>query len=200
MTKRQFLDELKTALRGLPQDDVNERLSFYEEMIDDRMEEGLSEEQAVAGVGSVGEIAAQTVAEVPIFKIVKERVKPSRTLRAWEIILLILGFPLWFPLLIAACSVILALYAVVFSLIVSLWAVEISLWAGALGGVCAAIVYAANGNPLQGVAAFGAGLFLIGLSVFAFFGCVAAVKGIGISFKKTLNAVKTLFIKKESAK
>ena len=38
-----FLDELRKGLSGLPEEDIQERLSFYSEMIDDGMEEGLSE-------------------------------------------------------------------------------------------------------------------------------------------------------------
>ena len=56
MTKKQFLDRLGKSLNGLPQEDISERLTFYGEMIDDRAEEGLTEEEAVAGIGSVEEI------------------------------------------------------------------------------------------------------------------------------------------------
>ena len=48
MTKQAFLAALGERLVGLPQKDIEERLTFYSEMIDDRMEEGLSEEEAVA--------------------------------------------------------------------------------------------------------------------------------------------------------
>ena len=65
MNKREFLARLRKELSGLPQSDREERLAFYSEMIDDRMEEGLSEEDAVSAVGSVEEIAAQIVADFP---------------------------------------------------------------------------------------------------------------------------------------
>ena len=39
MTKQEFLAELRRGLSGLPQNDIEERLNFYSEMIDDRMEE-----------------------------------------------------------------------------------------------------------------------------------------------------------------
>ena len=47
MSKSEFLTALRARLGGLPQGDVAERLDFYSELIDDRMEEGLSEEAAV---------------------------------------------------------------------------------------------------------------------------------------------------------
>ena len=51
MRKQEFLVQLRKGLSGLPQDEIEERLTFYEEMLDDRIEEGLSEEQAVLAVG-----------------------------------------------------------------------------------------------------------------------------------------------------
>ena len=41
MNKKDFLARLREGLSGLPQDDVAERLTFYAEMIDDKVEDGL---------------------------------------------------------------------------------------------------------------------------------------------------------------
>jgi hypothetical protein len=41
MNKQEFLTALKKALSPLSKADLEERLSFYSEMIDDRIEEGL---------------------------------------------------------------------------------------------------------------------------------------------------------------
>lgn len=56
MNKQEFLAALAEGLTGLPQADVEERLAFYGEMIDDRMEEGLTEEEAVKEAGPVQDI------------------------------------------------------------------------------------------------------------------------------------------------
>ena len=98
-------------------------MTFYAEMLDDRIEEGLSEEEAVAAAGAVEEIVRQTVDETPLAKIAKERVRPKRHLKAWEIVLLALGSPVWLSLGIAAAAVILAVYVSLWDVIVSLWAV-----------------------------------------------------------------------------
>ena len=37
MNKREFIDKLRTKLKGLPNSDIEERLGFYAEMIDDLM-------------------------------------------------------------------------------------------------------------------------------------------------------------------
>ena len=46
MSKQEFLEQLRRGLPGLPREDIEERLKFYSEMLEDRMEEGLSEEEA----------------------------------------------------------------------------------------------------------------------------------------------------------
>ena len=198
MNKQEFLNALQAGLSGLPQDDIEERLAFYSEMIDDRMEEGMTEEEAVAQAGPIEEIVMQTVDEIPLPKIVKERIRPKRRKSAGEIILLILGFPLWFPLLIAFAAVIFSLYIVIWSLLISLWAVEISLWAGALGGVAAFVICLVRGDTLTGLAFLAAGLVCAGLSVFLFLGCVEASKGVIRLTKTIARWIKTLFIKKEN--
>ena len=65
MTKQEFLSELERALGKLPHAEVEQALAFYDDASSDRMEDGLSEAEAVAGLGPVDEIAAQIAAETP---------------------------------------------------------------------------------------------------------------------------------------
>ena len=198
MNKQEFLTRLGYLLQGLPRQEIDERLNFYSEMIDDRMEEGLSEVEAVAAVGSIEEIFGQIVAEIPLSKIAAARIKPRREISPWESVLLILGFPLWFSLLVAAISVIFSLYVTLWSVVISLWAVFASLAACALGGVAACLVFVFSGNTLTGLAMLAAGIFLAGLSIFAFFGCKAATRGTILLTKKTVLGIKHCFIRKET--
>lgn len=200
MNKEEFLSQLRAALAGLPQDDVEERIEFYSEMIDDRIEEGHTEEEAVGGIGSIDEIASQIVSDVPLAKIVKERVKPSRTLRAWEIVLIVLGAPIWFSLFVAAGAVVFSLYVTLWSLLLSLWAVEVSFVASSVASVAASVFYFVNALPTQGFVMLGAGLFIASMSIFLVFGCVAASKGIVKLTKKIALGIKSLFIRKDSSK
>lgn len=195
MTKQEFLDRLREALSGLPQDEIAERLAFYEEMIDDRTEDGLREEDAVAGLGSVEDIAAQIASEIPLAKLMKAKLKTSRKLKAWSIVLLVL----WLLLLLAAGAVLLSVYIVIWSLTVSLWAVAVSFAAGALGGAAAGIAFFCRGEAPQGLAMLGAGFVLAGLAIFLFFGCRAATKGAWLLTKKITRGVKRLFLRKERA-
>ena len=199
MLKQEFLAQLRDALCGLPQCDIDERLTFYSEIIDDRMEDGLPEEEAVAAVGSVDEIFAQVVADIPFSKIVKERIKPKRRLTAWEIVLLALGSPIWLTLGIALFAVVLSLYISLWAVVISLWAIFAALAGCALGGIVAAIVFACSGNLLTGIAVLGAGILLAGLSIFMFFGCKAATKGTVLLAKKMALSIRNCIIRKEAA-
>ena len=129
-----------------------------------------------------------------------EKIKPKRTLKGWEIALIILGFPLWLPLLIAAGAVVLSLYVVAWSLIVSLWAVEVSFAVSAIGSLVCAVAFFIKGSAAQGVVMIGVSLLMAGLSIFLFFGCVAATRGILRLTKKAALGIKSWFIKKENTK
>ena len=87
MNKQEFLDQLRNGFSGLPREDAEERLAFYADMIDDRMEEGLSEEEAVAAAGSTDEIIAQLMPDLPAVPMQKPANKPRNP---WIIVLLVL--------------------------------------------------------------------------------------------------------------
>ena len=199
MSKQEFLTQLRKGLSGLPQGDIEERLAFYSEMIDDQMEEGLSEEEAVSAVGAVDEIVKQAVAETPLAKIAKERIKSKRRISAGEIVLLVLGSPIWLSLVIAAFAVILSLYISLWAVIVSLWAVFVSLAAGFIGGVLSCIIFAIGGNVASGIAMLAAGIVCAGLSILMFYGCKVVTKGILLLTKKMAIWIKNCFIKKGKA-
>ena len=198
MNKQAFLAQLRKGLSGLPREDIEERLTFYSEMIDDRTEEGLSEEEAVSGIGPVDTIISQSIADTPLAKIAKERISPKRRLKAWEIVLLALGSPVWLSLLIAAFAVILSLYISLWAVIISLWAVFASLIGCALGGIVGGIGFAFD-NRLAGVAMIAAGIVCAGSSIFLFYGCKAATKGTLLLTKTIALGIKNGFVKKEGA-
>lgn len=199
MGKQEFLVQLRKGLSGLPHADIEERLTFYSEMIDDRMEEGLPEAEAVAAAGSVEQIIAQTLADNSLAKIAKDTAKPKKRLKAWEIVLLVLGSPVWLSLLIAAFAVILALYVSLWAILISLWAVFGSLAGCAFGIIAAGIVFVCNSETVAGIAMVGAGLVCAGLAIFMFFGCKAATRGIFVLTKKFTIWVKRRFTGKEKA-
>ena len=199
MNKQEFLAQLRRGLRGLPQEDIEERLTFYGEMIDDRVEDGLSEAEAVAEIGNVGEIVSQIPADTPLTSLVKEKIRPKSPIKPWVIALLILGFPLWFPILISVISIILAAYIVVWSVIISLWAIFISVIAGALSGVVLAIYFVICGKALTALAILAVALLCAGTAILMFFGCLAVTKGVIWLTKKAAVGLKHMLVGKEAS-
>lgn len=185
MTKIQFILALRDKISRLPSSDIEERLGFYSEMIEDRMEEGLLEEEAVAAIGDIDAIAEQILSEAAPkeqSKIVTENKSTAddiqkKHLSPLAIALIILGFPLWFSLLAAAFSAVLALYIALWAVIISLWAILGSLIGCAIGGTVAVIVLFASGHSLTGAALLGCAAVSAGLAILFFYLCKYATKG-----------------------
>lgn len=196
MNKQEFLAQLRKGLSGLPQEDIEERLTFYGEMLEDRMEEVFTEEEAVAAIGDVDEIVLQTVAEIPLAKIAKERIKPKRRMKAWEIVLLALGSPIWLALGLAA-AVVFALYLALWAVVAALWAVWGAIAVCAVGSVPVCVVLAARGGIAGGLAILAAGFVCAGLSIFLFYGCREATRGVWALTKKITIGIKNGLIRKE---
>lgn len=195
--KEQFLNELRSRLKGLPKNEIDERISFYAEMIDDGIEEGLSEEEAVKRIGTVDSVVSQILSEVPFSKLVKEKIKPKRTLKVWEVALIVLGFPLWLPLLLVAFTLILVAYIVIWSLVIVAWSIEFSFIMATIGCLIGCIPIFIHGGALSGLSAMSLGLVSAGISILFFLVCIKICK-VTINFtKKILVSLKNGFLNKE---
>ena len=186
MRKTEFLSELRRSLSGLPQADLEERISFYSEMIDDRIEDGHSEEEVIEGIGPPQDIAAQIKADfAPINNKMKEEKKKTKLhWGPWEIVLLILAAPLLISLASGVLSTIVSVYAGIWAMIISLWACVVALWGVVLGGIAAGLGMICTGAPIGGLAAIATAIFAAGLSIFAFFAALLAGKWTVILTKK----------------
>ena len=181
-------------LSSLPKEDIESRVNFYSEMIDDRIEEGIAEEQAVRELGPANVIAAQTIIDLAGQKKEHDDVKIKRTRKGWEIALIAIGSPIWFSLLISAAAVV---FSVTLSLFVALWSVEISFAAGAIAGVAALPLSLINGNVAVGFLLFGAGLVCAGLAAILFNVCKMASIGLWKLSKMFASKIASLFVVKE---
>lgn len=200
MNKQQFIEAIRNKISVLPQGDVEKSLEFYREMIDDRVEDGFSEEEAVEAMGSVDDIASQILMDTPLPKLVKAKVQPSRKLRTWEIILLILGSPVWVPLLLAVCIIFLAVYIVIWSVVVVLYAADLSFAATGLAGITMGTVMASAGDISQGLLMIGAGLICAGIAILLFFACNQVASAVAKLGKIIIRSIKSRFIRKEEVK
>lgn len=183
MSKQEFLDALRAKLEGL--EDIEASLEFYGEAIDDRMESGLTEQEAVAEIGSVEEVAAQILSEMPLPKLIKARATPKGKPSGWQIALIVLGSPVWLPLLLAAAICLLAAYLVVWSVVISFYALDAALAMGAIGGLAWTVQSLTQGNFSGAGMAFGIGMISAGLSVLLFLG-MGRVSKLGVRFHRAV--------------
>ncbi len=196
MTKMQFLSELQYRLRGLPDEEIQESLDYYAEMIDEHIEEGTYEEYAVAIIGSPQQVAEKIISEASLISIIKGRAK-NKQLGAWGWVLIILGSPIWLALLVSAVAVVISVYAVFWSIWISIFASAIAICASSLGGVALAVISFWQANSGAGIVYIGATLALLGIGVLAFCGCGYLLKAILWISKKTWRFIKSCFVKKE---
>ena len=196
MTKAEFLQAIETGLAGLPHQDREERINFYSEIIDDRIEEGLSEEAAINEIGSVDEIIRQTVTD-RYYTSLQNPPKQKNRLPVWVIVLLCVGAPLWISLAAAAFSIVVSIYATIWSVAVTLWAVFGALVGAGAGCILGGIIYAIWVHPTAGLLAISAGMVCTGLSILMFYGCMWSTKGFAWLTKIMVVGIKNCFVRKE---
>lgn len=201
MNKQEFLAKLSRRLAGQPQGEIEERLTFYSEIIDDRMEEGLTEEEAVAELSDVKEglteEEADGNAEDAQTEAVCEPVSDRSRGGAWKKVLLILGSPLWLVLLVTAFALVAVVYVVLWVLVVCLWACFAAFVAAALSVLTYGGAALMTNGPASGLLTLGAALFLGGLSIFLFIGCKAATKGAARLSRAIGTGIKRCFRRRE---
>ena len=199
MTKADFLQLLERALSQLSDEERRANLEYYSELLDDMMEEGMSETEATAKLGSPNQIARHILQEMPLSKLVSTRMKPKSGWTPLAIVLAVVGSPVWVPLLLM-CA------AGVFALFVSIWALgaaAIAVVAGLAVAVVAAPVIAIRAAAVTlplGLLLLGCGLVLLGLCVL---GGLMAVELCRLLWQLTVwlaHKIKSLFIRKEEEK
>lgn len=195
MGKNEFLDALRRELYGLPPNEIERSISFYAEMIDDRIEDGMSEEDAVRAMEDVGVIAQRIKLDQPLSTLVRSKVKTSAAPGALSLILIILGFPVWFPLLCAFLVIVLAVLIVIVSLIISLFAMVLGFCLGGISAVVGGLIHVFI-SPISGIAVLGAGLALAGIGALLFFPAVYGAKFLLALAKIFGRWIKSLFIGK----
>ena len=191
MKRVEFLEALKARLWALPEADIQCSLDYYSEMIDDRMEDGLTEEEAVAAIGNLEEIVQQIMGETPRPPVVVEPVKKEKpakdNTKIWLIILLILGSPVLISLAASAAATVLSVY-------VSLWTVVIVLYAGFLALAVSSVgcivgSFFMVGGIAGGIVAWGAALVCAGLAILLLLLANLAAKGMVKLTKLVWNSI-----------
>jgi len=196
MKKQEFLDRLKASLWAMPEADRQRSADYYAEMIDDRMEDGLTEEEAVAAIGDLDEIVKQILTESPRPPQVVKAAAPKRdNTKVWLIILLIVGSPVWVPLAASAAGTVLSVYISLWAVVISLYATFIALAIAAVG--CVVGSFFMVGGWAAVVVAWGAALLCAGLSILIYMLSDLAARGMVKLTKLCVQWVRSLFDRKE---
>ena len=77
MTKQEFLTQLERRLSTLPERERDASIAYYDEILDDALEEGMTQQEAVASLGDIEQIVSQIISDIPLTKLVKEQVRPK---------------------------------------------------------------------------------------------------------------------------
>ena len=125
MNKTQFGALLGNKLKPyLSPKEMYKTLNFFEEMIDDRIDEGLSEEEAVSQLGDINIIVDQILDEHNIGK--------KQTKLVWRFIPRELGFinivllfPAWITIFSLVASLFIVILSIIFSIVFSIIAIFI---------------------------------------------------------------------------
>ncbi len=197
MTQSDFICELNSRLSGLPEEDINKSIDYYCELINDYIEDGKSEEEAVAALGSIDDIVNQIYTDTPLMKLVKSKVKPNRAFRTWEIILLILGSPIWLSIVLAFAACVLAICISFWAVIVSLFATSFALAVSVVAIVIASFVLLFSKSFAQFAIFLGCAFVICGVCILLFIASKYLVKCAILMVKGFFRLLKKSFVKKE---
>ena len=125
MNKTQFCALLENKLKPyLSPKEMYKTLNFFEEMIDDRIDEGLSEEEAVSQLGDINIIVDQILDE--------HNIEKKQTKLVWRFIPRELGFinivllfPAWITIFSLVASLFIVILSIIFSIVFSIIAIFI---------------------------------------------------------------------------
>lgn len=204
MNKLEFLTRLRNSLErgGMPAEDINDALTYYEEVF---MDAGFGkEEETAASMGMPEDVAVNILRESGITpppppapapaqnmnfaQQPQQKKKPSGGAIAASIIIGVLTFPIWLPILIVAVVMLFVVIVVLLSFVIAFIAAGIGL---IIGGF--ALIFEI---PSVALMALGAGFIITGLVILMckpVFG--AAIPACGRGIKKLFAWVGGLFKK-----
>jgi uncharacterized membrane protein len=199
MNRNEFFAALAKALSVLPPAEADKAINYYNEIFEDHLEEGLSEEAVVASLEPVDIIAQRIIDEIPMHTLIKAKARSMQTgSKTLNLVLLIVGFPIWFPLLMSFFAVLFAVYMVIWALIIVLFSIVLTFGFTAL----ALILGSPFGFIAQlaiGALMIGGGLICAGLAILTFFPALYASKGLIHLTVLIARKVRSLFLRKEVA-
>lgn len=210
MTKHEFLAAVRAHAQGsgyIPHE-LEKMLEYYSEMIDEAIEDGATEEEAVAGLGTWAEIVEQINASCTTVCVQENAEKTGGTqthtqteapadqkkrgyvrLPVWAMVLLILSAPLWVPLIF---SVLMALFLVIVigaSLMAALVVTTVALAVVGVVGIPVAVVVLFTVGGARFGFTLATALICIGVAMLLWLLCAVA----WVLFKTVLRGIRGIF-------
>lgn len=187
MTAQEYLTELKRLLYPLSDDERKEAVAFYYESIADRIDEGLTEEEAVASMVAPTEAACAILSNrtetlpttVSKTEAVAEKTsnlaQPSFWTRLkhghltpFEWVGVVFSSVIWLPLAISVAAIFFSLYLCIWALIACIWIIGTALVVAAPASIVLILLGVQIGNiPYAlvnagyGLVAFGGGMWIL---------------------------------------
>ncbi len=212
MTKHEFLTAVRAHAQGsgyIPHE-LEKMLEYYSEMIDEAMEDGATEADAVAGLGTWAEIVEQINASCTTVFVPEDSQKNSGThtqqnaqtnqtsdspkrgyvrLPVWAMVLLILSAPLWVPLIFSFLLVLFLAIVIAASLLVALVVTTVALAVVGVVGIPVSIVVLFTVGGANFGFTLATALICVGAAMLLELLCVTA----WILFKAVLRGIRGVF-------
>lgn len=124
MNRNQFIDKLAKKLSNLSEQELKQTIDYYYEIISDKINDGMTEDEVIDSLGSIDEIASSILSDNFILKNDKANDKNKKE-NNWKGITIGATAIIWIPILIGLIGGAIGIY-------VSLWAIVISFGATSL--------------------------------------------------------------------
>lgn len=189
MTKNEFTKVLKGRINHLPKAERKKILQYYYEMISERMEDGMTEEEAINALGNIDELLSEYT---PVTKEERRGMK----LRPWHVIMLIIGAPLWIPLVAAMLCLVLVFYIIIWALVVVAYAVFAALAVSGFSCIAGAFFVLFSGGAPYFFGFMGLGAVLSGFAILWLLVCNLFAKAMAKVTAKTSKGIFRFFFKR----
>lgn len=173
MNKKEFLTTLEKGIKTLPKDEKERIYNYYHETIEDRIEEGLSEEEALNGMEDVKSIIAEALCEYQIQEDEHAVVKKK-------------NHAVYYALFVCASPFILTFLIMLLSIYVFLWSLFFSLlciFASLIIFVIIGVIYTIRILRLN----FVSGVVLVGCILLSAGACPWVYKIIKMTYKSLIQ-------------
>lgn len=197
MTKNDFIKKLRKSISHLPPEEIEKSINFYSESIEDRIEDGMTEEEAVSQLGDYNKLVENINLGMSLPVLVKAKIKKSHeksNSKTLWVVLAVLGTPFWIPVIAAFVAAFFGIYLAIWAVIFSLYVVLLSLGVAGIGGFISGLVNFFVTNPLTGIMLIGIAIACIGLlllSIRPIFWLTKKLTALTVYF---IKKVKSLFI------